>query len=716
MLDTTHHSARFDYLYRHLKLLTWASCLFTGLLLTSLWKDITEPLISIWLTSQTILIGYRFILLKQTKDRLDSRRAYFSNNNQHLLNAWLEGFSWSFAYIAILSSDSSQNSWLIPASLSLLIMSSICYAIYLPMLALALIPAVVGLISLLTQQPIFNALVSTIIALVFSSFLLICHLTLQRLKIQGRRPLASSLIQGRHQQNTQSQSSVSAPQSLNAVSPTSSSVASKFQFLKSPTVFTKRVDPQQTPQHTELLTRLAISEQQCQLLEHKLKHANERLDHLKLNASHSKVDPLTRLQNRTSLFIQLPRILEAYQHAQGRRLALFHINIDRFKAINEHYGYAVGDQILKEIGTRLYFESPSDNDWYRVDGDEFIYLVDVEQIESPTTFANRLIDSINKPIYLQNDELIPTASVGISTFPDQASNLKALIVQADLAMAHAKHYGGNRSVYYDTGIAYAPNDRLILETHLRKALNTNEFEIFYQPKLNLTTYKITSAEALVRWNHPTLGEVKPTEFIPLAEQTGMITSLGFMVLEQACRQAQKWRADGMGDIRISVNLSTQQLACEHFPDRLKHLLDEIQLPPSLLELELTESLLLEDAKRNIDALMKIKSLGVDLAIDDFGTGFSSLSYLKQLPVSTVKIDQSFVKDIPSSKEDMTIINTIITMAHELKIRVVAEGVETQDQHDVLHDNGCDELQGYFISEPIPYQRFPDVIMEFSASY
>ena len=668
-----------------------------------LWDDITHPLTSIWLTSQAMLIIYRLILLRQYRTKQQTQSINLSDNNLHLLNAWLEGFCWSFAFIAILASPSEPLSWVVSLSFTLLVISAICYASYLPMFLLAILPAVVGLMLVLTDQPIFNALVSTLIALLFSTLILIASFTFARHRYSNEKISSISHLGG----TTSSQSTP----------PSSVPPATFLGGALAPPNVIGRPSLTSSQSQSELLTRLAISEKQCQHLENKLKNANQKLDHLRSNGSTpSNIDPLTRLQNRTSLFIQLPRILEVYKQSKNRRLALFNINIDRFKSINEHYGYSVGDQILKELGTRLYFEAPSENDWYRVDGDEFIYLVDVNQIESPLKFADRLISAINKPIYLQNDELIPTASIGISTFPDQATHLKALIVQADIAMANAKHFGGNRSVYYGPRIAYTPNDRLMLETHLRKALNTNEFEIFYQPKLNLTTYQITSAEALVRWNHPTLGIIKPTDFIPLAEQTGMIASLGFKVLEQACRQAQSWREEGMGDIRVSVNLSPQQLACESFPERLKQLLDEVKLPPSLLELELTESLLLEDAKKNIDILKKIKELGIDLAIDDFGTGFSSLSYLKQLPVSTVKIDQSFVKDIPSSKEDLTIINTIISMAHELKIRVVAEGVETQDQHDILHDNGCDELQGYFISEPLPYQQIPDVILQFSTSF
>ncbi|HSX72221.1 MAG TPA: GGDEF domain-containing phosphodiesterase, partial [Pseudomonas sp.] len=299
--------------------------------------------------------------------------------------------------------------------------------------------------------------------------------------------------------------------------------------------------------------------------------------------------------------------------------------------------------------------------------------------------------------------------VGISLLPDNAREISALISQAGMAMQHAKHLGGNTFQFFTDNLQACTLERLQLETQLRKGIEDGQLEVFYQPKLCLADDSLNAAEALVRWRHPVMGLVPPGEFIPLAEETGLIAPIGEFVLRQACLQAREWQRQGLADLRVSVNLSVHQLRQGNLIGLVRQVLDETGLPPRLLELELTESQLLDNVENVIATFQQLRDLGVKLAIDDFGTGYSSLSYLKRFPVDYVKIDQTFVRALSAGGEDAAITRAIIAMAHGLELKVVAEGVETQAQMDFLKAQRCDEIQGFLISPPVPAERFAELL-------
>ncbi|MET0125448.1 MAG: GGDEF domain-containing phosphodiesterase, partial [Pseudomonas caspiana] len=303
------------------------------------------------------------------------------------------------------------------------------------------------------------------------------------------------------------------------------------------------------------------------------------------------------------------------------------------------------------------------------------------------------------------------ASVGISLLPDSAREISALVSQANIAMQHAKHLGGNNFQFFTESLQASTLERLQLEIQLRRAIEDKQLEVFYQPKLSLATGRLDAAEALVRWRHPERGMVPPGDFISLAEETGLIVSIGEIVLREACRQACEWQSQGLEPIRVSVNLSVHQLRQGKLVTLVRHVLEETGLAPHWLELELTESQLLDSVEHIITTFQQLRELGVKLAIDDFGTGYSSLSYLKRFPVDYVKIDQAFIRGLGEGTEDAAITRAIIAMAHSLGLKVVAEGVETQAQLDFLRSNDCDEVQGYLISRPIEADALAGVLKE-----
>jgi diguanylate cyclase (GGDEF)-like protein/PAS domain S-box-containing protein len=411
-------------------------------------------------------------------------------------------------------------------------------------------------------------------------------------------------------------------------------------------------------------------------------------------------DELTGLANR-SLFKE--RLREASQRVRqgGRSLALLHINLDRFKLLNDSLGHEVADQLLKQVSRRLGSTLPEADTIARLSGDEFAVLFDsYGSLSSLARVTSRLLAKLRTPISVAGHELVVSASVGISMLPDSAREIPALINQANIAMQHAKHLGGNNFQFFTESLQASTLERLQLEIQLRKAIEDKQLEVFYQPKLSLATGRLDAAEALVRWRHPERGMVPPGDFISLAEETGLIGSIGEIVLREACRQACEWQRQGLDPIRVSVNLSVHQLRQGKLVSLVRQVLEETGLAPQWLELELTESQLLDSVEHIITTFHQLRELGVRLAIDDFGTGYSSLSYLKRFPVDYVKIDQSFIRGLGEGTEDAAITKAIIDMAHSLGLKVVAEGVENQQQLDFLRSNGCDEVQGYLISRPI----------------
>ncbi|WP_426142480.1 putative bifunctional diguanylate cyclase/phosphodiesterase [Pseudomonas sp. DWP3-1-2] len=424
-------------------------------------------------------------------------------------------------------------------------------------------------------------------------------------------------------------------------------------------------------------------------------------------------DELTGLANR-SLFTERLREANLRVRQGGRSLALLHINLDRFKLLNDSLGHDVADLLLKQVARRLTSALPEADTIARLSGDEFAVLFDAyANLSSLARVTSRLLAKLRTPIAVGGHELVVSASVGISLLPDSAREIPALVSQANMAMQHAKHLGGNNFQFYTESLQASTLERLQLEIQLRKAIEERQLEVFYQPKLCLASGRLNAVEALVRWRHPEMGMVPPGDFIGLAEETGLIGAIGEFVLRESCRQACEWQRQGLDPMRVSVNLSVHQLRQGKLVSLVRQVLEETGLAPQWLELELTESQLLDSVEHIIATFHQLRELGVKLAIDDFGTGYSSLSYLKRFPVDYVKIDQAFIRGLGEGTEDAAITRAIIAMAHSLGLQVVAEGVENEAQLDFLKTNGCDEVQGYLISRPIEAGALAGVLNDYA---
>nr|WP_122446466.1 EAL domain-containing protein [Pseudomonas viridiflava] len=433
--------------------------------------------------------------------------------------------------------------------------------------------------------------------------------------------------------------------------------------------------------------------------------AEERMRYL------AHFDELTGLANR-SLFNERLREARERVRSGGRSLALLHINLDRFKLLNESLGHEIADQLLRHIARRLSNAMPEADTIARLSGDEFAVLFDgYSNLSSLARVTSRLLGKLRVPLSVAGHELVISASVGISLLSDSAREVPALVSQANMAMQHAKHLGGNNFQFFTQSLQASTLERLQLEIQLRRAVDEQQLQVFYQPKLCLRTGRLDSAEALVRWHHPQRGMVAPGEFIGLAEETGLISAIGEFVLRKACWQACEWQRQGMAPIRVSVNLSVHQLRQGKLVSLVRQVLEETGLSPQWLELELTESQLLDSVEHIIATFQQLRDLGVKLAIDDFGTGYSSLSYLRRFPVDYVKIDRAFISGLGDGTEDAAIIQAIISMAHSLGLKVVAEGVENQSQLEFLRSHGCDEVQGYLISRPIEATAMAGILLQ-----
>jgi diguanylate cyclase (GGDEF)-like protein len=462
-------------------------------------------------------------------------------------------------------------------------------------------------------------------------------------------------------------------------------------------------------QNQALIEHLQEAQAQSEALNHELtRQYEERARFL------SHYDELTGLANRM-LFNE--RLREANQRVRhGRQtLALLHINLDRFKLLNDSLGHEVADQLLRQIGRRITAELADADTVARLSADEFAVLFDTfGNLTTLTRMTTRLLRKLRLPVLVAGHELVVSASIGIALLPDSARDISALITQANMAMQHAKHLGGNNFQFYTDSLQARTVEHLQLEIQLRRAIEDGQLEVFYQPKLELATGQLSSAEALVRWRHPVLGMVPPSEFIGLAEESGLIADIGEFVLRRACRQACEWQASGLRPIRVSVNLSVHQLRQGKLVSLVRQVLDETGLLPEYLELELTESQLLDSVEHIISTFQQLRELGVKLAIDDFGTGYSSLSYLKRFPVDYVKIDQAFIRGLNEGTEDAAITRAIIAMAHSLELKVVAEGVENEQQLDFLKAHECDEVQGYLVSRPVEASAMGTVLRDCEA--
>lgn len=432
------------------------------------------------------------------------------------------------------------------------------------------------------------------------------------------------------------------------------------------------------------------------------RQSEERLRHL------AHYDELTGLANRTLFRLRLDQARQRVR-VNGRSLALLHVDLDRFKLLNESLGQALADQLLRQMARRLANAVPEADTVARISGDEFVVLFDgYSHLSSLVRVTTRLLDKLRVPQRLGDHEVVVSASVGISLLSDPSCDLDTWLSQADMAKQYAKHLGGDCFQFYTESLRASTLERLQLEIQLRKALAEKQLLVFYQPRLCLRSGRLHAAEALVRWQHPQWGMVPPSEFIGLAEETGLIAPMGEFVLRQACLQGCEWLRQGR-EIRVSVNLSVYQLRQGKVFSLVRQVLEETGLAPHLLELELTESQLLDNVEHIIATFEQLHALGVKLAIDDFGTGYSSLSYLKRFPVDYVKIDQAFIRGLPEGNQDAAIIRAIVGMAKSLGLEVVAEGVETPAQLAFLREQGCDEAQGYLISRPVDAQSLADLL-------
>ena len=434
--------------------------------------------------------------------------------------------------------------------------------------------------------------------------------------------------------------------------------------------------------------------------------------HIHFLATH---DSLTSLPNRF-MFSQILNLAIESAHRYHRKLAVFFIDLDRFKNINDTLGHEAGDFLLCEMAARLKQCLRASDVVGRLGGDEFVVMLpEPENAEQIATVAQKILSASLDPIDINGQECRVTASIGICVYPDDGRDEQTLMKNADIAMYRAKEEGKNNYQFYSPDIEARSLERLVLENNLRMALERNEFFLHYQAKRNLLTGEIAGVEALVRWQHPQLGIISPAQFIPLAEETGLIVLIGRWVLKTACAQNVAWLNQGLPPLCMAVNLSVRQFFDEQLIDDVADALNESGMRPELLEMEITEGMVMQDAERAIRILTAIKALGVRLAIDDFGVGYSSLAQIKRFPIDTLKVDSSFIRDIPHNREDRAITEAIIAMGRTLSLTVIAEGVETKEQEAFLRDHNCDQSQGYYFSKPISSDDFVSFMKAQAAS-
>jgi diguanylate cyclase (GGDEF)-like protein len=430
------------------------------------------------------------------------------------------------------------------------------------------------------------------------------------------------------------------------------------------------------------------------------KEAEERISHM---AHH---DALTGLPNRSLLD---DRIRQAMLQAQryGSHVTVVFMDLDNFKLVNDTLGHKAGDELLKTIATRMVGSVRQTDTVVRLGGDEFVLVLlgQSDPAESITRVLHKIREAIAEPIYLEGQKLEVTSSMGLASFPEDGQDSETLLMNADAAMYQAKALGRNNYQFYTAEMNARIHERLALQEGIRHAIERDEFYLDYQAQLDLRSGRIIGAEALIRWRHPQKGLISPAEFIPLAEETSLILPIGEWVLQTACRQNRAWQDAGMPPLVVSVNVSARQFKENNLIQQVKTALEQSGLDASLLELEVTESLIMQNVQQAVATMKELQAMGVQLAIDDFGTGYSSLSSLKSFPISRLKLDRSFVRDLPHDEDDKAIAKAVISLGHELELRVLAEGVETAEQLAFLRASGCDEMQGYFFSRPIPPAEF-----------
>ncbi len=416
-------------------------------------------------------------------------------------------------------------------------------------------------------------------------------------------------------------------------------------------------------------------------------------------------DSLTNLPNRSLFREQLSQVLEKQKELPAI-IPVVTLSLDRINRINSTLGHDIGDFVICQVAERLSNCTEKINIVARLEAAEFaIVLEPLAEKKDAAKIARNILDLVAQAMIVKGSEVYVTASIGISLSPDDSSDGDELLKNAYAAMYNSQEQGGNKYQFYTAKVANSSIKKITQETCLRNALKRSEFEVYYEPKIEIKTGKITGAEALVRWNHPKRGRVSPGEFIPMAEEIGLIVPLGEWVLETACRQTKAWQTEGLPPLRVAVNLSARQFERKNLTERVCQILRETNLDPKYLELELTEGLILQDEKAAAQAFMAWRDLGIRIAIDDFGTGYSSLSYPKRFPFDAIKIDKSFIRDIANDRQNAAITVAIIQMAHSMNMTVIAEGVENEAELAFLCDRECDEIQGYFFSQALPTAEF-----------
>jgi diguanylate cyclase (GGDEF)-like protein len=432
-------------------------------------------------------------------------------------------------------------------------------------------------------------------------------------------------------------------------------------------------------------------------------------------------DNLTSLPNR-ALFHD--RLKQALAHAERYEVnsALMFIDLDNFKRINDTLAHRVGDMLLQGVAERLSrYVRTSDtiarqkeigitNTVARLGGDEFtVFLTEIMSMENVAKVAQRILTILSQPFQLEGHEVFTTGSIGIAIYPYDGTETDTLLKNADIAMYHAKEQGRNNFQFYKKSMNETAFDRLTLENSLRRAIERDEFTLYYQPRMDIQSGDVIAMEALLRWEHPEKGIIQPADFIPIAEESGLIIPIGEWVLKNACAQNKLWQESGLHTrISVSLNISGRQFRQAGLIQIIKKVLDDFSLDPRCLELEITESVIMKNAELTMRMMKKLKKMGVKLSMDDFGTGYSSFNYLKQFPLDIIKIDRSFIQDVTENREDATIVKAIIAMAQSLQLKVIAEGVETEEQLEFLRQHGCNEMQGFLLSRPVP----PEEVVRF----
>ena len=445
------------------------------------------------------------------------------------------------------------------------------------------------------------------------------------------------------------------------------------------------------------------------------KEAENKIYHL------AYIDPITGLHNRLSFSDRLEREIQRATH-QNNKLAVLFLDLNGFKKVNDTLGHSAGDLLLQWVSDRLLqVIRPADMvahntslemeiELARMGGDEFTVLIpNLHFSEDALIVSHRIHELLRRPFVLEGRDVVMTASIGIAIYPDDGQDAATLLKHADTAMYHAKNRGRDNSQFYSASLTKEAMRRLTLENNLRTAIAQNEFSLVYQPQLDVTSGRIKSLEALIRWNHPTQGLISPVDFIPIAEENGLVIPIGEWVLRTACNDIAHWQKTIDHPLRVAVNLSAIQFRDTQLSSRITSILADTNISPQWLELEVTEGALMESNASTLATLTALREIGMHLSLDDFGTGYSCLSYLKSLPLNTIKVDQSFVRGLPTDTDSLAIIRTIISLSRNLGFTVTAEGIETINQARILHSMGCEMLQGYYISKPVPAVEIPDLL-------